>query len=83
MNFLNNGEYYVVRFENGKYYTASGYRPSENQESENIESARLYGMDWEVTKDIYLQQYIYGKDRAYEVVKVKVTKVFELLDDES
>lgn len=78
---LNSDIYYAVRFENGKYYTGSWLRVTDNKESENVDEASLYTIDWMIPKDLYLQQYLYGKGRRYEVVRVKVTKTFEVISD--
>ena len=75
------GVSYAVRFDNGKYYTASGFTMNQVQESEKIEDARLYGLEWQIPKDMYLQAYLFGKDISYEVVKVRVTKSYEILND--
>ncbi|WP_432355290.1 hypothetical protein [Sporosarcina sp. A2] len=76
------GEYsYAVRFDNGKYYTDLGYRPSHVQESESIQDAKLYGMNWLIPKDLYLAQYLLGKEMTYEIVKIKVTKTYEIIND--
>lgn len=72
---------YAVRFDNGKYYTASGYRPNQVQESEKIEDARLYSFEWQIPKDMYFNAYVFNRDRSYEFVKVKVTKSYEVLHD--
>ena len=71
-------EYYAVQFEDGTYFTRNGLRYNERT-TENIESATLYVFDWEIPKDIYLEQYLYGKDLSYMVVKVRVKTTFEVI----
>lgn len=71
---------YAVRFENGLYYTGFEYNPTEIPESTEIEKACLYSMDWQIPKDIYLSAYIRGKNRTYDVIKVKVKKIYEILE---
>lgn len=73
--------FYAVRFDNEKYYTATGFNPNDSQESEKIEDAALYGLDWQIPKDLYLLAYLSGKSISYEVVKVKVTKSYEIIKD--
>lgn len=73
--------YYVVQFEDGSYFKAYGLR-YDDRTTNNIMNAKLYNFDWEIPKDIYMQQYLYGKNITYRILKVKVTKTVEILNDE-
>lgn len=73
--------YYVVRFDNGRYYDGRGFSVTDKKESENIEDATLYILDWQIPKDLYLQQYLFGKVIGYRAVKVKITKSYEVFED--
>lgn len=72
--------YYVVQFDDGNYFHTSSFR-HDDRLTDQIEKAKLYNFDWAILKDIYLQQFLYGTDLTYKVVKVKVKTLFEVLGD--
>ncbi len=71
--------YFVVKFDNGNYYTGPGFLFFENRETDKLEYAKPYPFVWKIPKDFYLQQYLYGTDRKYEAVEVRVTKTYEVI----
>lgn len=74
------GVHYAVQFESGEFYTGSTFNVAGSGLSERIEDARLYRLDWEIPKDLYLMIFLNGKNLKYKVVRVKVVKTFEILE---
>lgn len=66
---------YVVRFNNGRYYSiysSSGYQ------TDDLKNAKKYTFDWEVSKDIFLMAYIANTRYGYELVKIKT--LYQIVD---
>ena len=71
--------HFAVRFENGNYYTGPGFLFNDNRESDKLEYAKPYSFITQIPNDIYLKQYLYGTDRTYETLQVRVTKTYEVI----
>lgn len=73
---FDNGIYYVVQFENGKYYSNSlGFSP----ETDNLQYASKYTVDWHPMKDLCFMMYLEQKQMKYKLIKVR--QYFEIIDD--
>lgn len=74
------GEYHIVKFNDGTYYK-SGIYFSDKRTTNDIKEAQRYPFEWQIPKDIYLQQFLYNKNLKCEYVKVKVTTTVEFVND--
>lgn len=81
MLFNDDGEYYIVKFNDGSFYKGNGIVFSCERTTINLKEAQRYSWEWQIPKDIYLQQFLYGKDLICEYVKVKVTTTVEIVND--
>lgn len=72
---------YVVQFDDGNYYTGNGLRFYADRLSSDIANAQLYKFEWQISKDLYLQQYLHGKTSTYKIIKVQVTTLVEIIND--
>ncbi|WP_440110091.1 hypothetical protein [Paenibacillus sp. QZ-Y1] len=70
-------DYLVVKFSDGTYFRKNGVLFNEKT-TINIIEATTYTFDWQIHKDLYLQQYLHEKKLSYEVIKVKVVTMIEI-----
>lgn len=75
VDLLGDGIFYVVRFENGKYY-AGCFSPE--RETDNLQLASKYVFDWQPMKDLYLMLYLDQNPMRYDLIKVK--QHFEIIE---
>lgn len=74
-------DYLIVKFSDGTYFSKNGFLFNERTTTNIIEAA-TYAFDWQIHKDFYLQQYLYGKNLSYEAIKVRTTTTIEIEDKE-
>lgn len=70
-------EYLVVKFSDGTYFRKNSFLFNEITTT-NIIEATTYALHWQINKDFYLQQYLYGKNLTYEAIKVTATTTIEI-----
>lgn len=82
MFHFGDGEYYVVKFSDNTYYTG-GFTVYDNKTTTDIRNARTYQFEWQVHKDLYLAQFLHGKDIECEYVKVRVETNVEVVEEKN